>query len=123
MKVPAHKVYKTVVQLEQIQFQGVVNYTATGNNLYNDINTKGMWISYNGTPYRKNFNLTNSVATAWSGMTSAQKNSIQEIKINSNNTMIVDGEATVTGVTGSNMIVKTYDITDNKNILVKELRI
>lgn len=123
VKVPAHKVYKTVVQLEQIQFQGVVNYTATGNNLYNDINTKGMWISYNGTPYRKNFNLTNSVATAWSGMTSAQKNSIQEIKINSNNTMIVDGEATVTGVTGSNMIVKTYDITDNKNILVKELRI
>lgn len=123
VKVPAHKVYKTVVQLEQIQFQGVVNYTATGNNLYNDIKTKGMWISYNGTPYRKNFNLTNSVATAWSGMTSTQKNDIQEIKINSNNTMTVDGEATVTGVTGSNMIIKTYDITDNQNILVKESRV
>lgn len=124
VKVPAHKVYKTVVQLEQVQFQGVVDYSATGKALYNDIKSKGMWISYNGTPYRKKFDLTNSIGTAWSGMTSAQKNSVQGIKINSNNnTMIVDGEATVTGVTGSNMIIKTYDITNNQNILVKESRV
>lgn len=119
VNVPARKKYKTVVSLSQIEYEGTVNYQATGDSLTNYINTKGMWIDLWGNPKRKNYNLSYSVGSEWNSLTSSQKSDIKELTINANNnTMEVNGIAKLKGITGSHMIVNTYDITNQKNILV-----
>lgn len=118
--VPAHKKYKVTISLEQIKFEGTVKYKATGKNLQNQINTTGMWVDRAGNPYLEKFNLNYSIGQEWNRLNPDQKNSIKEITIDpSNNTMTVDGEARLTGVTGTKMIVKTYDITNGQEFLVK----
>ncbi|WP_368556138.1 ETX/MTX2 family pore-forming toxin [Enterococcus faecalis] len=118
--VPAHKKYKVTTSLEQIKFEGTVKYKATGKDLQNQINATGMWIDRTGNPYLKKFDLSYSIGQEWNHLNSNQKNSIKELTIDpSNNTMTVDGEAMLTGVTGTKMIVKTYDVTNGQDSLVK----
>lgn len=121
VKVPPHKTYRVVVSLEQIEFEGTVDYTATGKDLKNNINATGWWIDITGRPYTKRFDLSYSIGSEWNSLNNQQKNEIKEIKINSNNnTMTVDGQAEIRGVTGTRMIVKTYDITNKNNILINQ---
>lgn len=120
VKVPAHKKYKVTVYLEEFTFNGTFDYKAKGTNLYNNITAKGLWIDRNGTPYRKIYNFHESVGDEWNSLNSSQKASINEIKINSSdNSMTVDGSAEVKGVIGTRMLIKTYDITDRENSLVR----
>lgn len=120
VRVPAFKKYKVTTNLEEISFNGTFDYKATGTNLYNDITAKGMWIDRWGTPYRKTYNFHESVGNEWMSLNSSQKASINEIEINpSNNSMTVDGSAEVTGTLGTRMVIKTYDITNGKNDLVR----
>lgn len=119
VNVPAHKKYKVVVNLSQIEYEGTVNYHATGDSLSTYINTKGMWIDMWGNPKRKSFDFDYSIGSEWNSLTSSQKADIKELTINpTNNTMKVNGIAKLTGVTGSQMIVNTIDITNQQNTLV-----
>lgn len=121
VKVPAHKTYRVVVSLEQIEFEGTVDYTATGKDLQNNINATGWWLDIAGRPYTKHFDLSYSIGSEWNSLNAQQKNSIKEIQINSNNnTMTVDGQAEIRGVTGTRMVVKTYDITNGQNFLLNQ---
>ncbi|WP_179885294.1 ETX/MTX2 family pore-forming toxin [Bacillus cereus] len=120
VKVPAHKKYRVITSLEEVSFNGTFDYKANGTNLYNDITAKGLWIDRYGTPYRKTYNFHESVGSEWNSLNSSQKASIKEIEINpSNNSMTVNGSAEVTGTLGTKMIVKTYDITDGGNNLIR----
>ncbi|BBC61878.1 ETX/MTX2 family pore-forming toxin [Melissococcus plutonius] len=122
VKVPAHKKYKVTVSLEQINYDGIVDYTATGKNLFNHISTRGLWVTWSGEPLLDTFYFSPSVEEECRALHSGQVVQISsEIKVNTaDNSMSVNGQARVTGICGSRMVVTTYDITDGQQKFVSK---
>lgn len=114
--VPPYSSYKVVISLEQLHYNGIVNYKAKGTNMRTNISTKGRYIDRKGTPYVRSYNMSDDTGYAWSYLTNTQRQLFinKGLDIDSRtNTLTVDASSKVEGAFGSKMVVSIYDISTN----------
>lgn len=110
VKVPAHKTYVAVVNLEQKNFKGALSYKAVGSNLRTNISATGMWVSWSGVPDLKRYTFNNKTGDLWEKISSSEKNKVKGITMQpESNTMKIDGQVAIDSVAGSKLTVSIYD--------------
>lgn len=122
VKVPAHKTYVAVVNLERKVFRGSLSYKAIGTNLRTNITATGMWVSWYGTPSTRTFNFNNRTGDLWNKISFSEQNKVRGITMNSgSNSIKIDGQANIESVVGSKLTVRIYDKGTKKLMKTMEL--
>ncbi|KMT61920.1 ETX/MTX2 family pore-forming toxin [Paenilisteria newyorkensis] len=110
VKVPAHKTYIAVVNLEQKNFKGALSYKAVGSNMRTNISATGMWVSWTGVPDLKRYTFNNKTGDLWNKISASEKNKVKDITMQpESNTMKIDGQVAIDSVAGSKLTVSIYD--------------
>ncbi|MBN3522662.1 ETX/MTX2 family pore-forming toxin [Paenibacillus apiarius] len=129
VKVPPHKTYKTVVEFSQRTYRGDVVFTGqTGSTMANRsiIKATGVYTGWMGMQESKKFEYNNFLGRHYAGLTSAQQQEIKNAGVhittsgygaaaNAYSTVEVSGKGSFSGVYGAELIVTTYDVTDENN--------
>ncbi|MEB8649304.1 ETX/MTX2 family pore-forming toxin [Bacillus cereus] len=119
--VPPNKVYKVEVKLIKKSFHGEVAFSGTGVNPKSILNIYYSWQGAGGRP-PKNEDRTFNSRDMYDKLPLHEQQQIKGITFGNGNNFSVSGNAMVNGVYGSEMEVKTFDITDKNNIKLVDVK-